>query len=363
LKIYCFARGDTILMDDIFNILSETEKDAERNSRRAFIIQPGAIGDCVLTLPLAESLKTHFGIGTVLMLGRSPYIEYFPGRTCIDSIRDLDSIDLHRLFVNHKEFELADGDPLIGVFSGFEQIITFLGEAGSDFENNLIFTANCSNPVEVTTLPLKPSSDYAGHITKFHLETFLSSLGPEAVNSEIDLKKTYITPCKTDLANGQKILSSAGVDTKQKIAIIHPGSGGKAKRWHIDNFYMLAETLREKKNSVVFILGPAEMETFEPKTIDALGAIAPLLVDTPLTETFQAVSCANCFIGNDSGVTHIAAAAGIPTIACLAATSPAHYHPVGPNVSVFQLDSGDFTSPCPQKAREISRAVLKILTS
>jgi ADP-heptose:LPS heptosyltransferase len=350
-------------MDDILNILSETEDDARRNSRRAVIIQPGAIGDCVLTLPLAESLKTHFGIGTILMLGRSPYIEYFPGRTCIDGIRDLDSIDLHRLFVNHREFELADGDSLIGVFSGFEQIITFLGQAGSDFENNLIFTANCSNPVEVTTLQLKPGDNYAGHITKFHLDMFLSSQASEAKTGEIDLKKTYITPCKTDLANGQKILSSAGVDTKQKVALIHPGSGSAAKNWHIDNFYMVAETLREKKNSVVFMLGPAEMETFKPKTIDALGAIAPLLVDMSLTEAFQAISCANCFIGNDSGITHIAAATGIPTIACWSATNPVHYHPVGPNVSVFQMDSDDFASPCPQKTDEASKIAIKLLTS
>lgn len=350
-------------MDDILNILSESEDDARRNSRRAVIIQPGAIGDCVLTLPLAESLKTHFDIGTVLMLGRSPYIEYFPGRTCIDGIRDLDSIDLHRLFVNHKEFELADGDSLIGVFSGFEQIITFLGQAGSDFENNLIFTANCSNPVEVTTLQLKPGDNYAGHITKFHLDMFLSSQASEAKTGEIDLKKTYITPCKTDLANGQKILSSAGVDTKQKVAIIHPGSGSAAKNWYIDNFYMVAEALREKNISVAFLLGPAEMETFKPETIDALGAIAPLLVDMSLTEALGAISYANCFIGNDSGLTHVAAAAGIPTIACWAATNPVHYHPVGPNVLVFQMDSGDFASPCPQKADEVSKNALKLLTS
>jgi len=350
-------------MDDILNILSKTEDDAMRNSRRAVIIQPGAIGDCVLTLPLAESLKTHFGIGTVLMFGRSSYIEYFPGRTCIDGIRNLDSIDLHRLFVNHREFELADGDSLIGVFSGFEQIITFLGQTGSDFENNLIFTANCSNPVEVTTLQLKPGDNYAGHITKFHLDMFLSSQTSDVKSGEIDLKKTYITPCKTDLANGQKILSSAGVDTKQKVALIHPGSGSAAKNWHIDNFFMLAEALREKNISVAFTLGPVEMETFKTKTLDALGAIAPLLVDMSLTETFQAVSCANCFIGNDSGVTHLAAAAGIPTIACWSATNPVHYHPVGPSVSVFQMNSGDFTSPCPQKANEIAQAALKFLTS
>src|SRR4030042_1443292 len=122
---------------DILSMVREAENQARRLAAQALIIQPGAVGDCVLTLPLAEFLKTHFGIGTVLMLGRSNYIEYFPGRTCIDGIKDLDSVDLHRLFIKSKGFELEDDDPLISAFAGFRHVITFLGSAGSDFETNL----------------------------------------------------------------------------------------------------------------------------------------------------------------------------------------------------------------------------------
>ncbi|MDD5135258.1 MAG: glycosyltransferase family 9 protein, partial [Phycisphaerae bacterium] len=288
---------------NILNMVGQAENQANQLARRAIIIQPGAIGDCILTLPLAQYLKTHFAIGSVQMIGRSHYIEYFPGRTCIDSIRNFDSVDLHRLFAGHKDFELEDGDSLISEFAGFEQIVSFLGEAGGDFENNLIYTANCSNPVEVTTLGLKPDYKYKEHIVKFHLASFIASQSHHIKPAEIDLKKTYITPGKTDLANGRKILSSNGIDTGQKIAVIHPGSGGVAKCWHIDNFYMLAEQLCEKNIKVVFLLGPAEMERFKQAEINRLGTIAPLLCDLTLTETFQLISCANCFIGNDSGIT------------------------------------------------------------
>jgi heptosyltransferase-3 len=349
---------------DFLNMVGQAESQAQQLARRAVIIQPGAVGDCILTLPLAQYLKTHFGIGSVLMFGRSHYIEYFPGRTCIDSIRDLDSIDLHKLFVNHKDFELEDGDSLISAFAGFEQIVTFLGEPGGDFENNLIYTANCSNPVEVTTLELKPDDKYAEHIIKFYLASFIASQSHHIKPAEIDLKKTYITPCKTDLANGRKILNSIGIDTGQKIAVIHPGSGGVAKCWHIDNFYMLAEQLREKNNiEVVFVLGPAEMERFKQSTINALGTIAPLLCEPSLSETFQVVSCANCFIGNDSGITHMAASAGVPTIACFGPTNPAQYAPIGPGVFTFKFDASDFGSPCPKNASEAAKQALKLLTS
>lgn len=352
---------------DILSMVKEAEKQARRLAAQALIIQPGAIGDCILTLPLAEFLKTHFGIGTVLMLGRSHYIEYFPGRTCIDGIKNLDTVDLHRLFVKSKDFELEDHDSLINVFGSYQQIVTFLGTCGSDFESNLIFTAYCSNAVDVTTLQLKPPAGFSGHITGFYLDSFISAQLPEMQPADknllCDLKKTYITAGKSDLVQGRRILETVGVKPGQNIVIIHPGSGSAAKCWHVDNFYMLAEQLCDKETGVVFLLGPVEMERFKLKIIDTLGTIAPVLCELSIPETFQVISCSNCFIGNDSGITQMAAASGIPTIACFGPTDPVQYGPIGPMVSTFKLEAPDFNSPCPDKTAMMAKQALEYLTS
>jgi len=348
---------------DILDMVRKAENEAQRLATRALIIQPGAVGDCIFTLPLAEFLKTHLGIGTILMLGRSHYIDYFPGRTCVDGIKDLDSVELHRLFIKSSEFELEDGDSLINTFAGYQQIITFLGAAGSDFEDNLIFTAYCSNAVEVTTLQLKPPADYTGHAAGFYIDSFIAAQSLELPPAEKNFKKIYITAGKSDLIGGRKILENAGIKQGQRVAIIHPGSGGVHKCWHIDNFYMLAEQLCDEDIRVVFVLGPAEMERFKKKTIDALGAIAPVLCEPSLTEAFQVISCSKCFIGNDSGITHLAAAAGIPTIACFGPSDPARYSPVGPQVWTFKFEPSDFNSPCPEKAAAVTKQALEVLTS
>ncbi|MBN1787499.1 MAG: glycosyltransferase family 9 protein [Sedimentisphaerales bacterium] len=347
---------------DILEMVGHAEKRARRFASQALIIQPGAIGDCVLTLPLVEFIKTHFNIGTVKILGRPDYTEYFLGRTAIDSIKDIDSVDMHRLFADHKKFELEDPDSLIHTFAGFEQIVTFLGDSGSDFENNLIFTANCSNSVEVTTLKLIPDADFSGSVAAFYLDSFISSQGIDET-SKMNLKKKYITPGKTDLKHGLKILESAGIEEGYKITVIHPGSGGEKKCWHIDNFYMLAEHLSDNEIKAVFLLGPAEMERFETKTIDTLGAIAPVLCDLTLTEALQVISCADCFIGNDNGITHMAAAAGVQTIACFGPTDPAQYCPVGPQVTAFKFQTSEFNSPCPDKADQLAKKALELLNS
>lgn len=348
---------------DILDMVRRAENEAQRLSARALIIQPGAIGDCILTLPLAEFLKTNLGIGSILMLGKSHYIDYFPGRTCIDGIKDIDSVDLHRLFVKSGNFELQDDDPLISAFAGYTQIITFLGDAGSDFEDNLIFTAYCSNPAEVTMLPLKPLADFTGHVTDFYIDSFIAAQSLESPPAGRDLKKTYITAGKSDLISGKKILETAGVKAGKNVAIIHPGSGGTSKCWHIDNFYMIAEQLCDEDIKVVFLLGPAEMERFNTKTIDALGAIAPVFCELSLAEAFQVVSCANCVIGNDSGIAQMAAAAGVPTIACFGPTDPAKYGPVGPHVQTVRLQPCDFDVPSPDNAQEVAKQAIERLTS
>ncbi len=352
---------------DIFKILSSAEAKAHRLSNRALIIQPGAIGDCVLTLPIAEFIKKTFNIGSITMLGRSNYMEYFPARTCIDSIKDLDSIDLHRLFIDRKKFDVRENDSLIAAFAGYPYIFTFLGQAGDDFEYNLAFTANCSNQVDVLALQLKPPADYKHHITKFYIDSIIDSY-PDHKHRRSSArsaahKKKYLKPLKSDFSAGKSILDSLGLKKNKKPVIIHPGSGGIKKCWHIDNFYLLAEELLDVGAGVIFLLGPAEQERFNRKTIDRLSALAPVISETSLTRTFQLLCCAGCFIGNDSGIAHIASASGIPAITCFGPTNPRIYSPAGPKVKAFKFDDSDFQNPSPDAVSQVSRAVLKFLSS
>src|SRR4030066_2460470 len=98
---------------DILELLQQKVAQMAREMQRAVILQPGAIGDCILTLPLAKFMKDNLQLGGVDILGHTEYTGILPGRTCIDGIRSIDSMDLHRLFVEPNTFDLADRDPLI----------------------------------------------------------------------------------------------------------------------------------------------------------------------------------------------------------------------------------------------------------
>ena len=67
--------------DNILELLREKDAEAARSARRGVILQPGAIGDCILTLPLAKFMKDSFELGGIDMLGHTEYIGVLPGRT------------------------------------------------------------------------------------------------------------------------------------------------------------------------------------------------------------------------------------------------------------------------------------------
>ena len=341
--------------------MPEEKKHLPVDTDKALIIQTGAVGDCILTLPLAQKLKDCFNISTVQMLGKSAYIDYFPGRTAVDQIRDMDSVDLYKLFVRHEEFELEDGDLLIDAFADYKIIITFLGGDNSDFERNLTYTANCSNPVDVWSFPLRPGSDYNGHLTNFYIET-LADIA-QINRPQHHCKQSYIQPTASDINSGKKLLEFFRVDTSGPLVIIQPGSGGVEKCWHIDNFYALAEVLSEKGFKPLFLLGPAEMERFKKTMIDRLAVMAGVVSELSLAETFQLLCVADCFVGNDSGITHMAASASVPTVACFGPTDPAIYAPLGPKTEIAKFAPAEFASPMPEAVEDICRKVEQFLTS
>lgn len=347
-------RGD----DNILNLLMEKGAEVAREAKRGVILQPGSIGDCMLTLPLADFMKDCLGLGGVDILGHTEYIGILPGRTCVDSIRSIDLVDLHRLFAETKGFDLADGDALINVFSDYAWIVTFLGEPDSDFEQNLIFTANCSHSAEVITLSMKPSEKLSGHITDFYIEQFIAKSGLSLDPWRVRKGKGLIKATKADINRGREVLEEINVVFSEKLVVIQPGSGGLHKCCHLDNFLAVAKELVSSGIEVIFLLGPAELEQFGDATIKKIRSVAHCLTDMSLTGVLGLLSCADGFVGNDSGITHLAGALGVRTLAVFGPTNPDVYRPIGPSVTVFAGSSASFAE---KPSASLQQELLEVL--
>ena len=343
---------------NIIDKLREKLAIAAQQGRRGAILQPGAIGDCILTLPLAELMKETVCPGGVDIIGHTEYLGFLPGRSCVDVVKSLDSISLHRLFAGEGDFELADGDPLIMAFAGYTWIASFLGEPDSHFEKNLIFTVNCSHSAEVITLAMKPAAEHNIHISDFYRKQFVeqSQLLSQEHNSAVGMP--LVRPTSADIYRGKEILAENGIMPTTKPVVIHPGSGGAHKCWHLDNFLSVSRALAKKGVEVVFLFGPAEAERFSEPAIAQIRAAGKLLTNLSLAEVLGVLGCSRGYIGNDSGITHLAAAVGIRTVVVFGPTDPAVYAPIGPAVTILRRNETDFAGAISEELQQRATAAL-----
>ncbi len=103
---------------------------------------------------------------------------------------------------------------------------------------------------------------------------------------------------------------------RQEFAIIHPYSSSPKKNWPLENFQAVASQLNK-------------VEWCEPGRIDDLYELACW------------ISTASLYIGNDSGISHLAAAVGTPVIAIFVSTDPRIWAPRGERVIVLENPSVD----------------------
>jgi hypothetical protein len=119
--------------------------------------------------------------------------------------------------------------------------------------------------------------------------------------------------------------------------LIHPGSGSPLKNWPVERFAELGRVLSRGGAPVHWIRGPAERDI-------EWGASGSGIIDRPSLEALAAtLAQATVFVGNDSGVSHMAAAVGAPTVVIFGSTEPNVWQPDGPRVRALRAPSCDLS--------------------
>ena len=310
--------------------------------RKGLILHSGAIGDCLLTLPLAAFIKRTFGLDQMHFMGRLDAVGLYPRRSCIDHVRAMESAPLHRLFTPTDEFTLDDPDRLITAFQDYEQIVSFLGGDHPHFEQNLLLTVHCSHSAQVSVLPMTPPDDWQESVSRFYMDCFAKEIG--LVPHRLDPAIAWLSATADDYPAGQDLVERIGIAPEASLAILHPGSGGRHKCWHPENFLITAAALGQNGYKPLFLLGPAEQERMTPTMIEEFHHTGSVASDLSLTEVFQLLTQAELFVGNDSGISHIAGAMGKKTVTIFGPTDPMLYRPLGPAVTIFKATLESFAA-------------------
>jgi ADP-heptose:LPS heptosyltransferase len=125
----------------------------------------------------------------------------------------------------------------------------------------------------------------------------------------------------------------------QRWVAYHPGSGSPRKNWPVAQFAAVAARLAAHGLRPMLLAGPAEADTFEAAAL-ALGPLQPLLArDWPLPRLAALLRLCEGYVGVDSGISHLAAAAGARVVAVFGPTDPRRWAPRGPRVAIVRRPS------------------------
>ena len=309
-------------------------------NRFGLIIQPGAIGDMILTLPLVRLLKRRWGLDKVDIMGHLERLRLLQGRSEVHQALSLEQTNLHRLFEDHQTFDLPENDPLIDVFRNYELIISFLSDKQGNFEQNLIFTTCITHAAEVIILDLMPPDDYPHHAACFFMSPFAHQGQLQLTEINEYLAQPMIKLTSQEIQSGRALLSQAGLPPDAEFATIHPGSGSERKCWDINNFLILSEKLRAKNLQVVFLLGPTEMERWDQEKTQLLAQNALVIPEAQLSEIAAILFNSRIYIGNDSGISHLAGALGVATVAIFGISKAHNWRPLGKKVKICGSQDG-----------------------
>ena len=248
---------------------------------RRLVIRPGGIGDFIVSLPALECLRADY-LEIWAATPNLPLVRF------ADGVRSIASTGLDLLGV-------AEPPPrLIDDLRGFDGIVSWYGANRPDFRD---LTGSLGLPF--TFFQALPPDSSGQHATDFYLDQ---------VRTMVDCASDGLPRIRCDVE-------------REDFAVIHPFSGSARKNWPLDKFRRLVSGL-ERRMPVRWCAGREDPPLAGAVRIDDLYELARWLARARL------------YVGNDSGITHLAAAVGTPVLALFGPTDPDVWSPRGPHVRV-----------------------------
>ena len=283
--------------------------------RNVLILHRGALGDFVLSWPLAAALARLMPQSRIVYVAAAS-----KGALARRALR-VESADAehgwHRLHAS--EFDPADlPPPTQKLLAGAAAVYDFTGAPAETLSR-----AVGDGAVPILPLRPQPAEDFRGH----HSADLLEQLADRPVVA-------------AGVRAVLEMLGRRGISPRRGgggPVVIHPGSGSREKCWPTTRFAEVARRLVAAGRDVRVVLGEVEAERMAAAEVEAFadaGAAVERLGD--LVGLFEALRDGSLFVGNDSGPTHLAGILGVPTVALFGPTDPTVWRPLGPAVQVVR---------------------------
>jgi len=258
------------------------------------------------------------------MAARSALVRWACKCEVISDAYSLDELSLHRLY--NPDHPVPDD--LRRFLRRFDHIISFLGGPSEAVSRSLAVLED----LEVLAVDPRPSEVTLRegiHIT----QQWAAQLAEHGHPAPLEEASPYHLPASYR-ADGARRLAQRMGGTADRVILCHPGSGGLDKCSPLEGLEQLLCSLKATGWCVAWMIGPDEVERFGDGYVRRLGASAPLICEESVEQAADLVCGARVYVGHDAGMTHVAALAGVRTLAIFGPTDPRVWRPLGSDCHV-----------------------------
>lgn len=288
---------------------------ASESGGRILVVRGGAIGDFLLTLPVLAALRRHFPQARLEVLGYPHIAQLALAGGLADAVNSIEARPLAAFFARGGPLEPALAD----YFGGFDVVLSYLYDPDAIFRDNV---ARCSK-AQFLAGPHRPDEGLGVHATEALLKPLerLAIFDPDPV--------PRLDPGGTESCPGEDRLA------------LHPGSGSERKNWPEAKWVALVRRLQESAPWKFLLVG-GEAESGRLQRLAAAmdpGRVEPA-VNLPLSELARRLRACRAFVGHDSGITHLAAALGLPGAVLWGETNEAIWRPRSERMKILRDPHG-----------------------
>ena len=306
------------------------------------IVHQGAIGDFILSLPSLEAIHRFYCQARFIFLGHPSILSIVHSRPYFDSV--LNCADKRWApFYNPKEkLEPGPFDSLAPV----DSIFAFCSSSSQPLVDNL---ARIHGKPAHRIDPF-PEPDLALHVSEYQCRQL-----EELSISAFPCNAPVIAPSQDDFFEARRFVQQ-NVTKGEQLILLHPGSGGSKKLWSVAGWLdIIIKILSHSNIKISLIEGPADSHIVQ-QLWNEVGSTSLLLANNwPLGKLAALMKQSSLYLGNDSGITHLAAACNTPTIALFGPSDPRIWGPQGSRVKVVSWQPKGSVDASQEESKKISK--------
>lgn len=280
----------------------------------ALVIHPGALGDVLQAVPALRGLRA--AAGPITFVGQPRLGRLLVDLGVAERARAFDGFGLEALFVETPvPPALAEAVRAVGL------TVSWFGSGDETYRRRVRALA----PRAIVAPPV-PDDDTP---VWRHLIATLAAGGPAA--------PPRVEPIRLPPALAAAV-PPAGPHPR---LVVHPGSGGAWKQWPAERFAAVIDALRGRGPLEVLVhQGPADAEATRC-LLARLAAPAAALLEPALPQLAAVLASARGYLGGDSGVSHLAAAVGAPSVVLFPPATRRRWAPWSPTAVAIELTGTD----------------------